>query len=89
MLVNRRGIFFDVKLLDFYHWGAPTGTHRRDDVIDLVRLLYDAVGGRKHYATQPPEIKSICRGLRRDLIGKAFPTAHRLRMHLESFIWET
>ncbi|MHC5023496.1 MAG: protein kinase domain-containing protein [Planctomycetota bacterium] len=87
VLVNRRGIFFDVKILDFYHWGAPTAAHFRDDVADLVRLLYDAVGGRARYPSQPPEVKAICRGLRRDLVGRAFPTARHLREFLESFSW--
>ena len=88
VLVNRRGVFFDVKVLDFYHWGAPTKAHLRDDVADLVRMLYDAVGGKRRYATQPNEIKSICRGLRRDLIARAFPTAHHLRTYLETFAWD-
>ncbi|MHC5009824.1 MAG: protein kinase domain-containing protein [Planctomycetota bacterium] len=87
VLVRRRGIFFDMKLVDFYHHGAPTAAQRSADVIDVVRLLYDAVGGRKHYASQPPAIKGICKGLRRDLIAAAFPTARHLRIHLESFRW--
>ena len=88
VLVTRRGVFFDIKLLDFYHWGAPTAAHIRDDVADLIRVFYDAVGGRTRYANQPAEVKSICRGLRRDLIAKAFPTAHHLRTYLESFLWD-
>ncbi len=87
VLVNRHGIFFDVKIVDFFHWGAPTAAHIRDDVADLVRLLYDAVGGAAWYASQPPEIKSICRGLRRDLIRRTFPTARHLREHMETFSW--
>jgi serine/threonine protein kinase len=87
VLVRRKGIFFDVKLVDFYHYGAPTAAHRRDDVVDLVRLLHTAVGGRERYPVQPPEIKAICKGLRRDLILRAFPTVRRLREHLESFAW--
>ncbi len=87
VLVKRQGILFDVKILDFFHWGAPTAAHFRDDVADLVRLLYDAVGGARWYASQPPEIKSVCRGLRRDLIRRAFPTARHLREHLETFSW--
>jgi hypothetical protein len=87
VLVRRRGVFFELKVVDFYHWGRPTAAHLRDDVADIVRLLYDAVGGRRHYATQPPEIKAICKGLRRDLIGRSFPTASYLREHLESFDW--
>ncbi len=87
VLVTRSGIFFDVKIVDFYHWGAPAAAHIRDDVVDLIRLLYDAVGGARWYASQPREIKAICRGLRRDLIHRTFPTARHLREYLETFSW--
>jgi serine/threonine protein kinase len=88
VIVNRQGVHFNVRLVDLYHWGASTAAHLRDDVANLVRLLYDAVGGARRYAVQPPAIKSICLGLRRDLIERAFPTARHLREHLESFDWE-
>jgi hypothetical protein len=87
VLVRRRGVFFELKVLDFYQWGRPTAAHLREDVADVVRLLYDAVGGRRRYSKQPPEIKKICKGLRRDLIGKAFPTASHLREYMETFAW--
>lgn len=87
VLVRRHGIGFDVKLLDFFHRGGSSRVSRAQDVVECIRLLYDAVGGRKRYAAQPPEIKSICRGLRADLIRRKFPTAGRLRAHLESFDW--
>lgn len=87
VLVTRRGVFFEVKLVDFFHWGAPSQSHMREDVVDLVHLLYDSVGGQRHYARQPPEIKHVCRGLRRDLIKQRFPSARRLREHLETFAW--
>ena len=85
ILVRPKGIFFDIKLIDFYHLGRASAGHRRDDIIDVVGLLYTMVGGRKSYARQPPAIKAICRGLRRGLILEAFPTASHLRRHLESF----
>jgi serine/threonine protein kinase len=87
VLVRRRGISFDAKLLDFYHWGRFTRENAQEDIVQLVRILYDAVGGRKRYASQPPEIKEICKGLRRDLILRDFPTASHLRRHLEAFGW--
>jgi len=87
VMITRRGAFFDVKLVDFYHLGPPRAQHYRDDVVDVVRLFYDAVGGQARYSSQPPYVKAICRGLRRDLIQKAFPTASHLREHLESFPW--
>jgi D-alanine-D-alanine ligase len=88
VLVQRRGIGFEVKLLDFFHWGRPSRANMQDDIVQLARLLYDAVGGRDRYARQPPEIKTICCGLRRGLILRKFPTASHLRRHLESFVWD-
>jgi len=88
VLVKREGIHFNVKLVDFYRWGAPTAENIREDVIQLVQLLYEAVGGREWYADMPPAIKGICLGLRRDLIAKRFPTARHLRQHLDSFVWD-
>jgi len=87
VMISRRGIFFDLKIVDFFHWGRPTKAHLRDDVVDLARLLYDCVGGAAAYRDQPAEIKQICKGLRRDLIGRMFPTARHLREHLETFNW--
>ncbi len=87
VLVKRRGIDFEVKLVDFYHWGATSAAALREDVIQLIRILYDMVGGAKRYAAQPPEIKRICCGLQRNLIARRFPTAKHLREHLESFQW--
>ncbi len=87
IIVRRYGLGYDVKLLDMFHWGAATRSHIADDVCDLVRILYDAVGGAKHYAKQPPEIKTICAGLKRSLILKSFPTAGELCEHLETIEW--
>jgi hypothetical protein len=87
VLVARSGVHFRVRLLDFYPWGRPDRAKIRDDVIQLVRIFYDLVGGRSRYAAQPPEVKAICCGLRRDLIGRRFPTAGALRAYLDNFDW--
>jgi len=88
IIVQRFGLGFDLKLLDFYHWGAPRPENIHEDVVDLIRILYEAVGGRRHYRNQPQEIKQICRGLKRSLILKQFRTAGQLREHLETLAWE-
>lgn len=87
IIVQRVGLRFELKLLDMFHWGAPSAENIRDDVIDLIRIFYDALGGKKHYARQPSEIKDICCGLKRSLIVKKFKTAGRLRDYLESMYW--
>ena len=89
VLVRRKGIFFDVKLVDMYHWGAPSAANIREDVLDLIRMFHDALGGQKWYASQPAEVKAVCLGLKRSLIAKKFPTARHLREHLERFEWKT
>ena len=88
IIVQRYGLGFDLKLLDFYHWGTPRPENIREDVVDLVRILYEAVGGQKQYRRQPQEIKDICRGLKRSLILERFRTAAQLREHLETMAWQ-
>jgi serine/threonine protein kinase len=89
ILVKRRGIFFDLKLVDLYQQeGLLKAQSIREDVISIAHLLYDSVGGPEHYWKQPAAVRNICRGLRRDLIMARFPTARHLREHLESFLWD-
>lgn len=88
IIIRRYGLGFDLKLLDFYHWRAPRPENIREDVVDLVRILYESVGGLKHYSKQPAEIKAICRGLKRSLILKNFKTAGQLRQYLETMTWQ-
>ena len=88
IIVQRVGLRFELKLLDMYHWGAPSAENIRDDVIDLIRIFYDALGGKKHYANLPHEIKDICCGLKRSLITGKFRTAGKLRDYLESMYWD-
>jgi len=83
IFVKRRGIFFDVKFIDFYYRGRSSLSERQDDLLDVIYLLYEVVGGRARYAKQPPEIKNICLGLRRGLVLKKFPNIAALRRHLE------
>ncbi len=88
IIIQRFGLGFDLKLLDFYHWGAPRPENIHSDVIDLVKILYEALGGQKHYARQPPEIKKIICGLKHSLILKNFRSAGQLREYLETMTWQ-
>lgn len=88
IIVQRYGIGFDLKLLDLFHWGAPKKENIHDDVVDLIRILYDALGGKKHYAKHPPQIKAICCGLKRTLILKKFRSAGQLKEYLENIEWD-
>ena len=89
IMVQRSGIFFDVKLVDLYRWHGTATENIREDVCDVIRVFYDVVGGQKVYKSLPPEVKWICGGLKRSLILKRFRTAGDLRWHLEHMHWET
>ena len=88
IILQRYGLSFDAKLVDMYHWGPPSRANIKEDVIDLVKLLYEAIGGQKQYSKQPAAIKSICCGLKRSLIVKRFRSAGELRKHLEMIQWD-
>lgn len=87
IIVQRYGLGFDLKLLDFYHRGPPTRESVRDDVVEMIRIFYDALGGTRRYRHHPPEVKAICRGMKRSLILKNFRTAGQLREYLETIEW--
>ncbi len=88
VIIRRRGLGFDVKLLDFFHWGSPSPTNIRDDICDVIRIFYDALGGKKRYARLPPEFKGIILGLKRSLILKKFKTITHLKNHIENLSWD-
>jgi tRNA A-37 threonylcarbamoyl transferase component Bud32 len=87
IIINRRGVGFEIKLLDMFHWGRPSARTIRADVRDLIRIFYDAIGGQRRYAKHPPEIKDICCGLKASLIHRKFVTAGELRRYLETMEW--
>jgi hypothetical protein len=87
IMVRRLGLTYELKILDLFNWGRVGREGRYDDICDMVRIFYDAVGGRERYANQPPQVKKVCCGLKRTLILKKFRTARELRIHLESENW--
>lgn len=88
VIIRRFGLSYDLKLLDMFHWGAPSKANIQEDVCNLVRIFYDALGGQKYYSSQPREVKEICCGLKRSLILKKFRTAGQLREYLETMQWQ-
>ena len=88
IIVQRYGLGFNLKLVDMFRWGTPKQENIQDDVCNLIRIFYDAVGGARHYPKLPPEAKDICCGLKRSLILKKFRTAGHLQRYLETIQWE-
>ena len=87
IIVRRRGLGFEVKVVDLYQWGRATPEHFRDDLVALIQLLHETLGGAEQYAKLPPEVKAICCGLKRSLIVRKFKSVANLRSHLEALEW--
>ena len=87
VIVSGFGLEFDLKLFDVYRRDGTPAANRRDDVCDLVYIFHEALGGPRRYAGHPQQVKDICRGLKRSLILKSFPTVAHLRRHIERLAW--
>lgn len=87
IIIQRYGLGFDLKLLDLYHWQAPKKINIQEDLFDMIRIFYDAIGGKKYYQKHPPEIKAICCGLKKSLILKKFKNSGMLKNYLETMNW--
>lgn len=88
IIVQRYGLGFDLKLLDLFQWTDARHLNIQEDVINMIHIFYEALGGQKHYAKQPQAIKDVCCGLKRSLILKKFRTAGQLRNYLENLDWK-
>ncbi|MCB0359394.1 MAG: protein kinase, partial [Bdellovibrionales bacterium] len=89
VIIKRRGLGFELKLIDMFHWNSQKVENIRDDVCDCVRIFYDSIGGQKMYAKHPPVVKQVCCGLKRGLILKKYRTAGQLRRYLETLEWDS
>jgi len=87
-IIRRSGLGFDVKLIDIFRQNQRKSDSIRNDVWDAIKIFYDSLGGSRFYSRQPDQVKFICRGLRRSLIGARFRNAGQLRLTLESLQWD-
>ena len=88
LMVSRRGLGFDVHLLDFYDLGRPTRAKIQDDVYDLIGILHEMIGGSAAYRNAGRLIKHIIKGRKRSLIRRRFRTAGHIRLALDNLPWD-
>jgi len=88
IIVQRFGLGFELKLLDMFNWGAASTENYRNDIVEMIRVFYEVLGGARTYSKQPAEVKNICCGLKQSLIRKKFRTASQLRTHIETLEWQ-
>jgi len=89
IIVQSVGLSYSLKIIDMFQWLDTPSANIKSDVMNLIRIFYDALGGKKQYAKLPPEIKAICCGLKHSLALKKFNSAGKLRRYIENLEWDT
>lgn len=87
IIVNKFGLEFDLKLVDLFSAKESKRESRKFDILTLIQVFHESLGGAKHYAKHPDAIKYICCGLKTSLILRKFKTVGQLRRHLEKMSW--
>ncbi|MGE0624130.1 MAG: protein kinase [Pseudomonadales bacterium] len=87
VIVMRYGLTFELKVLDFFPRHGRRRVLMQEDIVDVVKIFHESLGGLRHYRNQPEEVKSICRGLKHSLILERFPSMAVLRRQLEQLSW--
>jgi serine/threonine protein kinase len=87
IIVQNVGLNYNLKLIDMFQWKDSKGANIKSDVMDLIRIFYDALGGQKQYAKHPQEIKDICCGLKHSIALKKFNSAGKLCRYIENMQW--
>jgi len=87
IMVNRIGLGFEVQLLDFFDLGRSTKYKIQYDVIDLISVFYEIIGGAEAYRKTDRNIRKIVLGRKHGLIRDRFKNAGQLRLALENISW--
>lgn len=87
VMLRRKGLEFQVKLIDFFERPGSRRENIFEDTVDLIHVLYELIGGRRHYSKMPEQIKWLCCGLKRSLIRKKFRNAGQLYRALQNLGW--
>nr|MBN2278102.1 protein kinase [candidate division Zixibacteria bacterium] len=87
IMVERYGLGFEVSLLDFLDLGRPTRDKIQEDVISLITILYEMIGGARDYRKNKAILKPIIQGRKRDLLHRQYRNAGDLRLALENLDW--
>lgn len=88
IIVQKKGLGFQVHLIDLLHLGRPTKDKIQQDVYDLMSIFYEIIGGAAGYRRSGINVKKIIMGRKHHLIAERFKVAGHLRLYLENLAWD-
>ena len=87
IMVKKKGLGFEVHLIDLLHLGPPTKNKIQTDVYDIINIFYEIIGGSVGYRQCGDNIKQFVLGRKHNLIRQYFSVAGHLRLYLENMEW--
>ncbi|MCB0326192.1 MAG: hypothetical protein KDD52_01105 [Bdellovibrionales bacterium] len=84
LILTRKGLEYEFKAFDFFHHTGQKSEGIFTDVLHMIDVLFEALGGPKCYARQPQYIKDIICGRKQNLIRKKFKNATQLKVYLQN-----
>jgi hypothetical protein len=87
VLLRQKGLAFEIKLIDLFLWKGNKREFLRSDIIQLINIFYEMIGGKKNYAQLPISIKKIICGKKSNIILKRFPRISNLSVTIENLSW--
>jgi len=88
IMVKRRGLGFDIYLVDFFDLGRATKQRIQEDIYDMIAVLYELIGEGNGYRKCGDQLHQIICNRRHDLIRKKFKNAGDVRIFLENMGWD-
>lgn len=89
IIIVRRGLGFQIKLIDLFHTTGTKPELIKDDVYNIFEVIFDAMGADKRYVEKfPAELRQLFKGMRREQITGRFKNAGILKRYLETLVWE-
>jgi len=87
IIVNRKGISFQVKLINMSLEDRPVNRSINEDVVNLVKIFANAVTLPSRSAKIPDGVKLLYSNFKTARISERFKNAGVLKMHLETMLW--
>jgi serine/threonine protein kinase len=87
IIVKRKGIGFQVKLINMSLEDLPVNRTITEDVVNLVRIFSNFVTPPKHSAKIPDGVKLLYNNFKPARIGERFRNAGALKRYLETMLW--
>ena len=87
VMIRRRGIGFEVKLLDFFDLGKPTKSKIYKDVLNLVQVFHTLVGGQDTIQRAAEGREEYHSGAEGFIDSCAISERGDIQRHLENLDW--